>query len=160
MDLATVLFDTPLPLQCLRVNACEERLEYPPEIRARIDEIWTKKVMESERAGSRLWDGENYHLLGYSYEDGILSLRLGLAKYRDVAFRFYPDALVRDMHASRGDAPGIGLFVAGLVETSDGYFVFGRRSQAYLRHGGKISLLGGVLQPDDARVSSAQDLYA
>lgn len=113
---------------------------YNDEIQTEIDAIWQKKVIESEEQGSKLWDGNNYRLSGFHLENDMLSLDIGLVKYRNIASRLFSQDLIEKIKGVPDRASGI--FVAGLIRSSDGYFVFGERSGRYLCKEGEMEIIG------------------
>ena len=129
----SILFSDPIPLENVHISIVDEWFSHAPEIQAQVDAMWAEKVAESERQGSTLWDGNNYRLCGYSVAEGRLSLEIGYAKYRNIATRLFSPTLRDQVIALPYDASPNGLYVAGFIESNDGYFVFGERSGRYLR---------------------------
>ena len=122
MSLVKILVKGDIQFPNIRIDVLDEWFSYPPDIQSEIDGLWEKKLRESELKGCKMWDGNNYRLHGYDLNDGVLSLRFGYVKFRNV--RFPLDLLSCDMMDFAHEERGNGLFVAGFIESSDGYLVF------------------------------------
>lgn len=129
------------------------------EIRIKVGaEAWTANadydlLVESEwarmRAEQSLWDGTYYRTLSPTDLESGPVMQLGTIDYRYIAtYR----ALHR-YHARWSLPPLYHLSTIALIRTSDGRYVFGRRSL-----NGSIDLIGGGVQCDELPVSRGADL--
>jgi hypothetical protein len=112
---------------------------------------WQTRLVEETAAERQVWDGTYYRAINAQDLNGsqrLLRLRLGTIKYRYIAtFR----SLHQD-HAAEGLEPLHHLSTAALIQTTDGQYMFGRRSR-----NGLPDLIGGGLQLDELIVARGAD---
>jgi 8-oxo-dGTP pyrophosphatase MutT (NUDIX family) len=136
------------------VTVMEDAWQSSPTYDALVRDAWQARVEAAAGSAQTIWDGTFYRVTNiHDVKDGLASpgLRLGTIPYRYIATY---GALHAD-HAREGLAPLHHLTTAALVRTSDGRFLFGKRSR-----GGAIDLIGGGVQPEELAVTCGADLEA
>lgn len=134
----------PLPLREIQIEVCEEAWTANAEYDAEVESVWAKM-----RAEQLLWDGNYYRVVDPTDLSSGARVRIGMILYRYVAtYRS-----LHEQHQRCGLKALYHLSTAALVRTSDGFYVFGKRSRD-----GTVDLLGGGVQPEELRLASGVDL--
>lgn len=116
---------------------------------------WQDILEQAAKTKREIWDSALYRLekvtavdnsLHFVLSTVLFSTRLTMKKYtaeiKQLGFEYNPR----------------GMFASCLVETSDGYFVFIKKSQKYF--GAKqYAWVGGVLSKDEGEIKSGRDLF-
>jgi 8-oxo-dGTP pyrophosphatase MutT (NUDIX family) len=119
-----------------------------------LDSLWHDIVAEMQEKGRKIWNAELYRLEALTRTDTALHVDLSTIE-------------VKEIHASQRIAGEYDLgesyctcniFVASFIETSDGYFIFGRTNTNTL-NAGRIDLIGGALSKSERIVETGDDLF-
>jgi hypothetical protein len=103
---------------------------YPEPIQSEIDTLWEKKLQEAHDNGQKIWEDTQYCLLSFYGRDNTVSLQMGITKYRNIALKkFLSETSKQAIHERQAR----GMFVAGIVKTSDNYYLFPRRTANVLK---------------------------
>jgi hypothetical protein len=132
----------------------------PPhlEIDAMVAEAWERSCAEARRDGRRLFNGRLVRLLRHRLTDGVLTLDVGPTDYANFLGTNY-------LNHDRGDQLGWEHFgnsigTTATVITSDGWLLYGRRSDRVACHPGYIHTFGGGLEADERRSDGTLDAFA
>lgn len=144
-----ILFAKPFAISNLVVEPCIDDWTPPAAYELLVHPAWQNLLVHSTQ---RIWDGTYYRLLnpeqvGNGSSPG--TLRLGTIRYRYVAT--FP--ILHEHHAGHQLEPLLHLSTLALLCTSDGYYLFGKRSW-----NGEIDLIGGGVQRDELAVATGADL--
>lgn len=119
-----------------------------------LDKLWDEEVAEMSGKGRKIWNAELYRLEGSQRTTTSLRLDLSTIEVKEVhASNRLPSE--REMGEEYRTS---NIFVASLIETSDGKFLFGRTNTNTLM-AGRIDLIGGSLSKTERPVSDANDLF-
>lgn len=113
--------------------------------------LWTEKERLAKEDGEKIWDGIYYRVTNVPEieETQRLILRLGTVPYRYIATALDLEYQLKENNLE----PLFHLSTAAIIRTSDGVYLFGKRSR-----NGKIDLIGGGAQPDELEVQIGMDL--
>lgn len=109
--------------------------------------IWDKTYSDAKAKGQIIYDGESYRLNSFETKDNSLNLVLSKFKYH---IRSSLNAAKDDLEKLGEEYYGNGLSIGGFIETSDGKFIFGKRSGRSTT-ANDIDFIGGVLEVADLR---------
>ena len=118
-----------------------------PAYDAEVNTAWRKKEQKVTA-----WDGTHYRVTNVSElegNSGPLLLRLGTIPYRYIGTL----SELKKHYKESGSGPLNHLSTAAIIRTTDGYYLFGKRSG-----NGSIDLIGGGVQQDELEVVSGVDL--
>lgn len=125
------------------------------ELQHQVDSNWKNFVTESNKKGSKLWDGIYYRLENIDAvknDSQILSFStIPYSVIRGLTFR-------RDLSKLKKQFRPNHIATAALIHTSDNYFVFGERNKKTLSNY-SIDLIGGGLQPDELEIKICSDIF-
>ncbi len=149
-----ILCRPPLPLREIHIEVCGDPWTADAEYNALVESAWAQmKLKQMRPAQTRpaqpLWDGLYYRVLDPTELLGGAKLQLGIIPYRYIAT--YPT--LHEQHMRRGLKPLYHLSTVALVCTSDGFYVFGKRSR-----NGMADLFGGGVQPEELKIACGADL--
>lgn len=126
------------------------------KLEERISTDWRDVLEQAAKTKREIWDSALYRLeeviavdnsLHFKLSTIVFSARLMMKKYtaeiKRLGFEYSPR----------------GIFNSCLVETTDGYFVFIKKSQKYFSTK-EYAWVGGVLSKDEREIKSGQDLFA
>lgn len=131
--------------------------KYPPAIQKQVEE--KRKILYEEEIakGKKMRDSDLYRVDAMDISDDSCSLSLGRMKWSEQFILKHHKELWEQLDAS--EYPN-GIAVSALIETNDGYFIFGERWDIYAtRQTWDIAMIGGTLQPDETQVNSYQWFY-
>ena len=115
-----------------------------PEVERAIDDAWDAAA---RRLGDKLFDGPLCRLEKWSASPDRLELTLSRTSYRPFLGTNLFNAHLADTYGRDVLANPVGLSTA--IETSDGYLLLGRRSDAVAYHPGRVHPFAGSLEPGD-----------
>jgi len=139
-----ILRRPPLPLREIHIELCNDPWATNAEYDELVQSVWAK--MRQERP---LWDGDYYRVLDPTELSGGATVRLGMIPYRYIAT--YPR--LHEQHMQHALSALYHLSTGALIRTSDGFYVFGKRTR-----NGIVDLLGGGVQPEELAVACGADL--
>lgn len=117
-----------------------------PTIEEKAKQKWEQKLQEAKKSGKKMWDQLVYRLDSFSCDTNKCELLLSTIPFSiRASITEYLDSLIK-----RGDdyLP-MALYSSIFIETADGYFVFGEKSDVYIS-ARKYSFIGGVFnKPED-----------
>lgn len=120
-----------------------------PTIEARIESVW--EAEQASQAERLLFDGRLARLVHIGANPDHLRLDLGVTTYREFLGTNVDDGA--GVHRAGADLLADPLGVSAIVQTADGYLLFGRRSAKVAVHGGYLHCFGGVVEmPEDTPV--------
>ena len=149
MYLARVISKTAFDIASLTISVSPHRWTPPSVYDDLVTTEWQKLLV---RTPQPIWDGTYYRVLNPAdLENGTepLTVRLGTIRYRFIAT--FP--LLHQAHAHHQLEPLHHLSTIALLRTSDGYYLFGRRTRNR-----EIDLIGGGVQKDELEIASGADL--
>lgn len=114
-------------------------------------EVWKEKELLAKEDGVKIWDGTYYRVTNIPDIElkGNLILRLGTIPYRYIA----TVSNLKDLFRENNLEPLSHLSTAAIIRTSEGKYLFGKRSRNEM-----IDLIGGGVQQDELEVHSGADL--
>jgi hypothetical protein len=142
------------PVDWLDVSVTGNIFSYPPEIQQQIDEKWNAMYISETAKGKKMRDSPLYRVEMINISDEQCSIWLGEMKYSQL---FIPKHVPSILEFIDPQYYPNGIAVGTLIETSDGYFIFGTRGKVHAgRQWWEIAMIGGTLQPDETQVDSSQ----
>lgn len=129
----------------LGIEVCSSEWTAPPGYESLVLAAWGEMRM---RARYPIWDGTYYRVLNAVEFDGA-RMRLGTIRYRYIAT--FPG--LQQHHAGYQLEPLHHLSTVALIRTSDGHYLFGKRTRD-----GSVDLIGGGVQTDELPVTRGADL--
>lgn len=124
-------------------------------LESRIEEAWQARKEKAELSGAKMWDAVTYRLESIDADNEHLNISLGHIRYK--------------VRASMRNIPGVyeypdgywpkGVFVTSIIKTSDDYYIFGELSGKTIVDK-KYDTVGGVLTPEEGRVTNGDELFA
>jgi 8-oxo-dGTP pyrophosphatase MutT (NUDIX family) len=128
-----------------------------PQIEAAIQQTWERELVVATSRGRMLYDGELGRLAGFCSTAGSLQLELAATCYRDfVGTNIFNVLGVHDRGPEFLANP---LGVSATVLTTDGFLVYGRRSDQVAYHGGYLQTFGGMLESPDRLEHGGYDVF-
>lgn len=129
-----------------------------PEIDAMVAEAWDRSCAGARRERRRLFNGRLVKLLRHRLTRGLLILDAGPTDYAHFMGTNY-------LNHHRGDELGWEHFAnpigtSATVITSDGWLLYGRRSDRVACHPGYIHTFGGSLEADERGLDGTFDAFA
>jgi 8-oxo-dGTP pyrophosphatase MutT (NUDIX family) len=118
---------------------------------ALVHDCWKHKEQLAKDEGVRIWDGMYYRVenLAEIEESGKLKFKLGTVPYRYIATAVD----LKDAYVANKFVPLCHLSTAAMIRTSDGVYVFGKRSR-----NGILDVIGGGAQQDEIEIKEGMDL--
>ncbi|MDP4201045.1 MAG: hypothetical protein Q8902_15935 [Bacteroidota bacterium] len=147
-----IILDSQFRFDDIEIKTTESDWVVPAEYDQAVDRIWSQKQQAAQDGGYPIWDGTYYRVANVSEvadKQKAIALRLGTIPYRYIAS--YP--LLHEQHERCKLPPLHHLSTAAVIRTSDGQYVFGRRSRS-----GTIDLIGGGAQCDELEIATGADL--
>jgi len=135
----------------IRVNSCRV-LSYSDEIVELIDNVWEAALKQAKNENRRIWNGESLRLDDWEYNDDALILDVSPVNFKD---RFCREKLHDEMVLQGRNFIGAGLAIGTLLQTCDGYYIFGILGDSTMNFS-KISLIGGIV--DDCNMTEGRAL--
>jgi 8-oxo-dGTP pyrophosphatase MutT (NUDIX family) len=116
-----------------------------------VQAVWKQKEQLAKEDGVKIWDGMYYRVENVSEieKSGELRFELGTVPYRYIATVID----LQDSFVANKFDPLCHLSTAAMIRTSDGFYVFGKRSR-----NGMVDLIGGGAQQDEMVINSGIDL--
>lgn len=116
-----------------------------------VSKVWQEKQDAATKEGITIWDGRYYRVVNVEELEKReeLFLRLGMINYRYIN-------TAQNLKASFMAHPFEPLFhlsTTAVLRTSDGFYLFGKRSR-----NGAIDLIGGGVQKDQLEIKDGNDL--
>lgn len=149
MFVPRILSRMPFEFAGIAVELSRQEWSATPEYEALATAAWRRQLA---CATHPLWDGTYYRVLNVPtilLDSAVSRLSLGAIPYRYIAtFR----SLEED-HSRLGLAPLYHLSTAGLVRTTDDFYLFGKQAWS-----GAIELIGGGVQPNELTITEGADL--
>ncbi|UCF33143.1 MAG: hypothetical protein JSV78_12495 [Phycisphaerales bacterium] len=128
-----------------------------PQIEAAIQQTWEDEISLAAACNRALYDGELGRLAGFVAVGESLQLELATTCYCDFVGTNVSDVL--GVH-ERGPAYLANpLGVSATVLTSDGFLVYGRRSNRVAYHFGYLQTIGGMLEAPDRLEDGGYDVF-
>lgn len=139
---AEVLLNQKVDLDKIRIIHAENDRKIDSELEQKVDEYWKEFYTQAKADGKHIWDGDNYRLNKWKFEDGVLHLEFSTIKFskRLPLMKFAAEGFIDD---SKYCAKGCG--VGALVKTSDGKYLFGQKS-GKTAAAAKVDIIGGILE--------------
>jgi len=123
-----------------------------------IAETWERMLAHARRTGMRLYNGGLVRWIDHRVEGGTLHLEVGPTCYRDfVGTNLYNPQRLRD-YGRACFANAIGS--TATVLSSDGWILYGRRSDRVAYHAGYLHTFGGALEMIDVAPDRSIDVFA
>ena len=119
-----------------------------------IDALWEEQKNKCIVKGEKVWDGISYRMNSLTVDENSIAVELGPIKWSKRSTTRALDAIYRLPE----DYWGKGVFVTGIIETTDGKYIFGERKNTALKRTVSTTI-GGILGPDDVTVKSFDDFY-
>ena len=141
-----------LPEQIDVVHSLSNR-KINPDWEVECEAEWLRKVEDAKISGKKAWDSVTYRLNDLNVENNRVLLDLGTILFR---IRNTFPSIVEGQEVEEEYFPK-GVFVAGLIQTTDDLFVFGKLSGKTLVKR-KIDFIGGTLVKDELIVNNGSDL--
>lgn len=128
-----------------RILITKESEPTTPDLHDSVERIWKEQQKIAKKNGVKLWDS-----IVYRYEDsyitgGKVMVMFSTMHYKEVF------AMKEKGIASKF------CFVSGLIETSDGLFVFGKRGK-HLVKANTYDFIGGVMSETEREVKEGEDI--
>jgi|GEM_PF-5479414 len=124
-----------------------------PKFKQRVDLAWDKLQDEAKNKKALLWDALLYRLDDFHQHSEGLELDVSL-----VSYRFAKTArTLPDLAELPSTAWPQSIFTCGLIQTSDNFFVFGKRGATVSRN--SIDMIGGALSFTETRLTSGTELF-
>lgn len=139
----------PFSLRDIRIETCDNLWTADAEYDGLVEAAWAKMRLEQMRLKQPLWDGNYYGVVDPTELSFGARTLLGIIPYRYIAT--YP--ALHGQHMQRGLQALNHLSTVALVQTSDGFYVFGKRAR-----NGMADLFGGGVQPEELTVAYGADL--
>ena len=149
MFLSRILSKNHFTIAGLGVKVCSNEWSAPAVYEALVDAAWKDLLAHTTQP---IWDGTYYRVLNPAELEngsGTVEVRLGTIRYRYIA----TFAELHRHHARYQLEPLHHLSTIALLRTSDGYYLFGRRTS-----NGEIDLIGGGVQRDELVIAKGPDL--
>jgi hypothetical protein len=142
------------PVDWLGISVTGKVFAYPKEIQEQIDTKWNEMYERETAKGKKMRDSPLYRIDSLDITEETCRISLWVMKYSQLFIPKHVPSLLESIDPLY--YPN-GIAVGTLIETSDGYFIFGIRGKTHAgREGGEIAMIGGTLQPDETQVSSYQ----
>lgn len=124
-----------------KIDQSESNRAINTNVEARLKENWAQKIKEDEAKGIVLYDGISYRLETFSFNDGILSIAISPINFsvRSTLKKMPELVELGESYYSHG------LSVGGFVVTSDGKYIFARKSNKSASSL-QQDIIGGVLE--------------
>lgn len=124
------------------------------ELARDIDRIWDEEVAEMTAKGRKIWNAELYRLESFALNGQRLWLDLSTIEVKEIhaTHRLPGESELGEKHRPNN------IFIASLIETRDGKFIFGR-TNANTLNAGRVDLIGGALSKTERPVATSNDLY-
>jgi hypothetical protein len=130
----------------LRLHILGKRTLPAGKIRRTLERAWKAAVQDAEAHGGKLFNGKLFSLQQVGLHGRRLDLLLGETDYRELVGTNYALPGCPEPH---GEMPlADGLAVSGVVTTTDGYVLLGRRSDRVHADRGRLHVCGGHPDPD------------
>jgi hypothetical protein len=152
------------PADIVVVSNQESNLKSTPELDAMIQQKWQQRLREvdaynagkAENEKKIAYDGVNYRLNGFSSQNNQLRLELSTVNFSTyMGLQYEPSVL-----ALGEDYFTKIMYAAGVVRTTDDFYVFGKLAGRTLEDGVIHDFLGGVLTPREVVLHSGKDINA
>lgn len=144
-----ILTRAPFEFSGITIELSDHEWSAPPQYDALATAAWQQQLASATHP---LWDGTYYRVLNVSsisLDSALNRLTLGTIPYRYIAtFRS-----LAEHHSRLGLAPLYHLSTAGLVRTTDDFYLFGKQAWS-----GAIELIGGGAQPNELPITQGADL--
>jgi len=122
----------------------------------RITEVWTEKIIESKQRGKEIFNGTSYRVIKWSFNEGHLSLELGVFDYKHLLGII---SLIKAGElAATTDIQG-GCFVGATVCTADNQYVLVQLSGKSMNDN-TYDMLGGIAETDVPLSTDGSYLFA
>ncbi len=135
----------------IKVNKTSER-KIATEIEAKLQETWKQIVIEATSKGQKICDGESYRLDNLQLQGDKITLYLSKFKY---SIRKPLSELNAEIESYGDEYCSRGLAIGGLIKTTDGLYIFGKRSDKSSTKA-RIDFIGGVLE--EIEIKDGHDL--
>jgi 8-oxo-dGTP pyrophosphatase MutT (NUDIX family) len=144
-----VLRKEPFSIADINVEVQDHEWTATPEYERIVGAAWEKRISETKYP---LWDGTYYRVMNIAeacIPASTPMFRLGTIRYRYIAT--FP-ALCQE-HKKRRLEALYHLSTIALIQTTDDYYLFGKRTR-----NGAIDIIGGGVQKDELAVSTGADI--
>jgi 8-oxo-dGTP pyrophosphatase MutT (NUDIX family) len=141
----------------LRIVYCDEPAPVIPELEAMVAAIWAEQLEIARQRKFRLYNGQMVRLLRHRLEDGRLIMEGGPSDFAHFMGTNY-------LGYQRGDEFGWESYsnpigVSGLLRTSDGWILYGRRNDRVACHPGYVQAFGGSLEAHERQPDGSFDAF-
>ena len=116
------------------------------DVQPLIDDAWQRAVDNATGSGADLFDGPLVRLDRCAVDGGRLCLATRPTGYRHFVGTNRANAVLRFQHGPEVLADPLGT--SGLVVTTDGLLMMGRRSHRVVEYPGSVHPFGGCMEPD------------
>lgn len=121
-----------------------------------INPLWEKIYKKATAEGKQVWDGISFRLNDVHEEQGTLMFEVSPIKF---SIRYPLCTMVSELEHLGEDYYAKGMGIGGIIETSDGKYIFGQRSGKTMTSN-KIDVIGGFVEGVDFTDKREQGLLA
>jgi len=143
----------------IQVKLSDKFFVYPANIQVKIDELRNEKIQTAKSLGKEpMRDATKYRMKSLNYEDWVLCFDLQYIWYKNVSqAKFVLEDIDRLLWE---DGYTMQVYTNSLIQTTDGYFLFGERSAKYLnRTQWDIDFIGWSLDQVKWKILEPKDIY-
>jgi 8-oxo-dGTP pyrophosphatase MutT (NUDIX family) len=135
----------------IRVEIVSDEWKANPAYDEQVAKAWVEKQELAKKEGATIWDGLYYRVVNVDEIEKIKEpiLRLGTIYYRYI----HTAPLLKESFFANKFEPPFHLSTTAAIRTSDGFYLFGKRSR-----NGAIDLIGGGVQKDQLEITNGDDL--
>jgi len=118
-----------------------------PSIEEKTKQIWEEKLQAAKESGKKMWDQPVYRLDNFHLDKNKCELSISTIPFSIRTFiKDFTDELLK-----KGEEYlPMALYSSVFIETADGYFVFGEKSDIYVSNR-KYSYIGGVFNKSETQ---------
>jgi len=129
-----------------------------PAIELMINEAWERTRVECSQRNAICYDGFLVRWISHGICDGKLHITAGPTGFKDcVGTNYYNGHRVSDIGYDHFSNP---IGSTATVISSDGWLIYGRRSQRVVYHAGYLHTFGGALEKADLQPDGQIDVFA
>lgn len=138
-----------------QIKKINSMLNLTPEQQDNVDINWKSFVEEANRKGTQPWEGTYYRLENIDQlKNDSKVLLFSTIKYSQIRGLTHNS----DLSTLAKDSQPNHIATGSLIQTTDGYFIFGERNKNTMSNS-NIDFIGGGLQPDELEVNSCADIF-
>lgn len=150
-----ILYSNIFQKDTFQIKKIDSTLNLTPEQKDNVNTNWESFVEEANKKGNQPWDGTYYRLENVDQlKNNTKELIFSTIKYsqiRGLTHNVDLSTLTKDSQPNH-------ISTGSLIQTTDGYFIFGERNKNTMSNS-SIDFIGGGLQPDELEVDSCADIF-